>query len=141
MPLRTDKGVLKLITYVAVVKEDRILLTEYVTPPNPDKPGWWIPAPELEFGEDPLDVARGVLTDLGAKDASLFLLETESFQTPTAWHCMFHYRAVVADDVQPGDKFARCEWFSADTLPSADEFAHGGWERRLALRRLDANPN
>lgn len=139
MPLQTDQGVLKLISYVAIVRDDRILLTEYVTPPNPDKGGWWIPAPELEFGEDPLDIALGVLADLGAHGASLSLLETESFQTPSAWHCIFHYHAVTVDDVQPGDKFTRCEWFSAGALPAAEEFAHGGWERRLALRRLGAD--
>lgn len=137
MAFETDKGVLKLITYVAVVANSKILLVDYVEPPNPKHSGWWIPAPELEFGEAPDKVARNVLATLGVEGCNLQLTETESFETPGAWHCIFHYVARPETEVDPTSAFRKWQWFSAEELPPAPEFAHGEWEQRLALRQLE----
>jgi hypothetical protein len=136
MPLETTAGVIKLITYVAVVRDERILLVEYVTPPNPMSPGWWIPAPECEFGQDPADRAAMTLDELGFPGVEARLVEVESFVSPGGWHVIFHYRAEVRTDAAPSEAIRRHAWFGGDDLPRPAEFAHGGWEVKLARRMI-----
>ena len=136
MAFETEEGVLKLIVYVAVISDGKILLVQYDAAPNPDRGGWWVPAPEMRYGQGPDELAKEVLEELGIGDCAAELVETESFTTPGGWHCMFHYRAGPPPPVAPNSNYARWEWFSADNMPPADEFAHGEWEKRLALRRL-----
>jgi len=139
MAFETPSGTIKLIMYVSIVCGQRILLVEYVTPPNPDKKGWWIPAPEISFGEDPAARAATVLADLGFADALAELCDIESFTVGGAWHVIFHYRAEVASDAKPvpGAGIRRWQWVSAEDMPDAPAFAHGKWERSLALRRIE----
>ena len=136
MPLTTDAGTLKIITYVAVVHDGRILLVEYVEPPNPEKPGWWIPAPEVDFGEHPAHRARSTLESLGLDVRSLTLAGVESFTVGGAWHLIVHYRADASSDARPTEAYRRHAWFGPDDLPPDGAFAHGEWERRVALERL-----
>ncbi len=136
MPFSTDQGIIKLITYVAIVREGQVLLVQYDRPPNPEKTGWWIPAPELEYGQEPQARVALVLQQLGIPEAQAELVETESFVVGTAWHLILHYRAVVTGDVQPGEGIRSCQWFDAANLPEAGAFAHGKWEQRLALKHL-----
>ncbi len=138
MAFETSDGTLKLITYVSVVRRDAVLLVKYVTPPNPDKAGWWVPAPEIEFGQDPLETVGSVLGSLGLSGATPDLVETESFTVGGAWHLMLHYRVTTDMDPAPDATYDDCAWFAAADLPPAGDFAHGGWERSLVERRLTA---
>ena len=138
MAFETNEGVLKLIVYVAVVSEGKILLVQYDDAPNPDRGGWWVPAPEMTYGQGPHELAKEVLGELGLDTSTPELVETESFTSPGGWHCMFHYLAHPQESVAPNANYAKWDWFNADELPLAGEFAHGEWERGLALRRLGA---
>ena len=95
-----------------------------------------MPAPEMAYGQGPDELAREVLGELGLSRCEPALVETESFTTPGGWHCMFHYWVEPQQAITPNANYAKWEWFGAGELPPAGEFAHGEWERRLALRRL-----
>ena len=136
MAFETSEGVLKLIVYVAVVADGKILLVQYADAPNPSRAGWWVPAPEMTYGQGPDELAKEVLVQLGLDKCEPVLVETESFTSPGGWHCMFHFRAQPQQSVAPNKIYSAHAWFGADQLPPAEEFAHGEWERRLALRRL-----
>lgn len=137
MEFVTEQGVIKPIVYVSVLHGDSILLVKYLTPPNPDTLGWWIPAPSLEFGESPEKGVRRVLSSLGLTDSPFEMVGTESFITGTGWHLIWHY-VVQADSLgMPSEEYEQVEWFTRDSLPAPQDFAHGKWERILAERRLD----
>ena len=93
MAFETNEGVLKLIVYVAVVSEGKILLVQYDDAPNPDRGGWWVPAPEMTYGQGPHELAKEVLG--------------ESFTSPGGWHCMFHYLAHPQESVAPNANYAK----------------------------------
>lgn len=136
MPLATPNGTIKVIAYVEILKEGQVLLVEYRTPPNPEKPGWWIPAPELEYGEHPEDCALRVLKEFGLEGLELALRDVESFVMPGGWHLIFHYKAESARDIATSDAIVKHGWFGVQDLPEASTFAHGNWEREVALEVL-----
>ena len=132
--LTTTEGKrVKLVTYVAVFRGRQVALVKYRTAPNPGREGWWLPAPELDHGEDPADRATVVLRSLGLAGAEPSLVGVESFTTRD-WHVLFLYRATADRELTPGSEYDAVEWFDLDALPAAAEFAHGEWERSLVAR-------
>ncbi|NRF68430.1 NUDIX hydrolase [Aquincola sp. S2] len=137
MAIETPQGLLKLISYVGVRRAGRLLIVRYDTPPNPDKPGWWIPAPEAAYGEDPLEVAARELSRLGYDDVMPRVVDVESFPVGERnWHVVVHCLAEVHADPQPGAGIAQWRWCSEAELPEAAEFAHKRWEQALARRLI-----
>jgi hypothetical protein len=65
MPIKTEQGDLKPIVYLGAINNDRLLIVKYKVPPNPNALGWWLPAPEIEFGQDPADEMVALVRDLG----------------------------------------------------------------------------
>ena len=122
----------KLITYVLLRKEGQVYLVRYRIPPNA-REGWWIPAPELAFGESPDDRCKAVLGSLGIQDGAATLKEVESFVTRD-WHLLFHYVVSTQGDPAPSPDYETGRWFPLDQLPAAGAFAHGAWERALIQR-------
>ena len=98
MAFETEEGILKLIVYVAVVSDGKILLVQYDAAPNPDRGGWWVPAPEMRYGQGPDELAKEVLAELGIGDCAAELVETESFTTPggLALHVPLSRRSATA---------------------------------------------
>jgi hypothetical protein len=142
MAFQTREGQLKLITYVGIRRGGRLLVVDYETPPNPDKPGWWIPAPEVAWGEDPMERAARVAAGLGYPDAAgLRLMDVESFTMGEGnWHVIVHFVLDVAHDPTPGPDVRRWQWLAPDASPGPEGFAHKGWEERLARRMLAFAP-
>lgn len=139
MALQTPQGELKLIVYLGVRREGRLLLLDYELPPNPDKPGWWIPAPEVGYGGDPLERVTEAAAALGFAQARPRLFDVESFTMGGGnWHVLVHYLLDVQADASPGPDVRRWMWATADELPEAADFAHKRWELELARRLLAA---
>lgn len=138
MPLKTPEGILKLIVYVGIRREGRLLLVEYASAPNPDKSGWWIPAPEVEYGGDPLECATDELVALGFPDVEPCLMDVESFTMGGGnWHVIVHYVADVDADPAPGPNIRQWAWIDPGTMPEPEKFAHGKWEAALATTMLE----
>jgi len=139
MALETKEGLLKLIVYVGLRRDGRLLVVDYETPPNPDKPGWWIPAPELAYGEDPMERAEKVAAQFGYVDAAgLRLMDVESFTMGEGnWHFIVHYVLDVSSDPSPGPEVRRWQWLAAGASPGPEGFAHRRWEEGLARRMLE----
>jgi len=133
----TEGKRVKLITYVIAYDGGRVCLVKYRTPPNPERSGWWVPAPELEYGQDPAERAQAVLRSLGLTRCEVRLAAVESFTTRD-WHLIFHYRATTSSDLAPGVEYESARWFDVKDLPDAREFAHGSWERDLVVRLATA---
>lgn len=137
MSLETDEGTLKLIVYLGVRKRHRLLVVQYEVPPHPDKPGWWIPAPELAWGGDPYYLAIAEAARLGYAHAAPRLMDVESFTVDeSGWHVIVHYVLDVDADPVPGPNVREWRWCSAQELPDAASFAHRRWEAELARRML-----
>ena len=131
MPIQTEHGPLKPIIYLGAVGPAGLLLVTYKTPPNPEKKGWWLPAPEIGYGEDPADQAAKIVQELGLELKRLRPEGVDSFVANGAWHLIFKYRVDVTGEVE-NENILYHRWATADTLPSAAEFAHGNWEHELA---------
>jgi ADP-ribose pyrophosphatase YjhB (NUDIX family) len=134
----TEKIRTKLIVYLLVRQRENVCLVKYRRPPNPTRGGWWIPAPELAYGEHPDDCARRILVSLGMVTTAPRLAGVDSFVTRD-WHVLFYYTAdyegVSGDEgARFGDEYEQGAWFPLDRLPAADDLAHGDWERALILR-------
>ena len=138
MAFQTSEGLLKLIVYVGLRRDGKLLVVDYETPPNPDKQGWWIPAPELAYGEDPMERAEKVAAEFGYPDAAgLRLMDVESFTMGEGnWHVIVHYVLDVAADPTPGANVRRWQWLPAGGSPGPEGFAHRRWEEGLAQRML-----
>jgi hypothetical protein len=104
------------------------LLVDYKTPPNPAKSGWWIPAPGLEFGEDPTEKAAAVMTGLGFSKENLKLQDIESFVLPGGWHLIYHFVGHVAGEPKANENINAFKWVTAHELESMKDIAHGKWE-------------
>lgn len=141
MSLATDEGTLKLIVYLGVRRRSRLLIVRYEVPPNPDKPGWWIPAPELAFGGDPGGLAAAEAARLGFANAAPRLMEVESFTIGEGnWHVLIQFVLDVDHDPVPGPNVREWRWCGAGELPADETFAHRRWEAELARRMLDFAP-
>ena len=138
MAFETRDGLLKLIVYVGLRRDGRLLVVDYEVPPNPEKKGWWIPAPEVAYGEDPLERAGKVAREFGYEDASgLRLMEVESFTMGEGnWHVIVHYVIDVDRDPSPGPDIRRWQWLAPGASPGPEGFAHRRWEEGLAGRML-----
>ncbi len=135
----TKEGTIKPIVYVGVIKEDKLLLVDYKNAPNPAKSGWWIPAPGLEFGQDPAETAAGVLWDLGFANAVPQLHEVESFVLPGGWHLIYHFVCKVSNDAVLGENFTDLKWVTAGELAEMKDIAHGKWEIGVGQDYLNSN--
>ena len=140
MPLMTDAGTLKLITVVGVVKDGLLLLVDYKDPPVPRKQGWWIPAPEFDYGEHPDRSVEAVLSELGLDGAPYRLVEIESTLRGTGWHLVMHYRVDADREPSPVEVIRKVSWFGLAELPPAEAFAMGATQRQMAERHLGLAP-
>lgn len=124
----TKEGTIKPIVYVGIIKDSKLLLVDYKNAPNPAKSGWWIPAPGLEFGEDPAEKAKTVLKEMGYTNASPQLHDVESFVLPGGWHLIYHFVCKVSGEVEPNDTINSIKWVTAQELEGLKDMAHGKWE-------------
>ncbi len=122
------EGVIKPIVYVGIIKNQKLLLVQYHQPPNPNKSGWWIPAPGLEFGQDPMAAAVAVVNDLGLSSIEMKLQDVESFVTPGGWHLISHFVGATSDEPQIQGNIKAIRWVSAQELSDMNDIAHGKWE-------------
>jgi|SRR5579885_3627194 len=130
MPICTEYGELKPIVYLGAIRSNSLLIVKYRTPPNPTKQGWWLPAPEIQYGQDPAEQAAKLVSSLGLSLHRQVFAGLESFIANNAWHLLFKYRCEVSGEVKH-DNVADCNWITLDNLPPATEFAHGNWELDL----------
>src|SRR5207253_5772028 len=124
----TKEGTIKPIVYVGIIKDEKLLLVDYKNAANPAKSGWWIPAPGLEFGEEPTEKAATVLSELGFKDKNIQLHEVESFVLPGGWHLIYHFICKVTGDIQHTQNIVAHKWVTAQELEGMKDIAHGKWE-------------
>lgn len=130
MPIQTEHGPFKPIVYLGAIGVNGLLIVEYKTPPNPDKAGWWLPAPEIRYGDDPAEEAAKLVKDFGLEARRFRPEGVDSFVANGAWHLVFKFRADVTGDVE-NENVTQHRWVSLETLPPAEEFAHGQWEHDL----------
>ena len=138
MPIKTEAGDLKPIIYLGAIGPKGLLIVRYKTPPNPIRQGWWLPAPEINYGEDPSEEATKVAKDMGLDVHHQVLNGVESFVSNGAWHLMCKYHLDVTGEVSH-ENIVESRWVTADTLPAAKEFAHGNWEVDLCRYFLSQN--
>ena len=130
--METNNGKIKPIVYLGVVRDGKILLVQYTTPPNPSRSGWWIPAPELVWGEDPTEKARQIQRELGLEQGKPVLSRVESFVTPGGWHLVFHHLLTSGSEVRKSKNIKDFLWVSETELLHMDDLAHGSWEKEVA---------
>jgi len=123
---------IKLIVSPLIGDGRRILLVKYPNPPG-NKHGWWIPAPELAYGQHPDEACSKVIESLGLKDTSSSLVEIESYETNN-WHLFFHYRVRTSSTPVPAPEYREARWFDLDGLPEVGAFALGSRARSLIER-------
>jgi hypothetical protein len=136
MPISTEHGEFKPIIYLGAIGPKGLLIVKYKTPPNPLKTGWWLPAPEINYGEDPSEEVAALAKDLGLSVRQQELVGVDSFIANGAWHLTFKYRSEVDGEVSH-ENIEEARWVTAETLPAASEFAHGNWEVELCRFFLD----
>jgi hypothetical protein len=125
----TKAGTIKPIVYVGLIQENRLLLVNYKTPPNPSKGGWWIPTPGLDFGEDPTEKATTLISDFGFSSDPLRLHGVESFVLPGGWHLIYHFVCPVAGEFKNHKNINDHKWVTLQELELiAKDLAHGKWE-------------
>ena len=134
----TKEGTIKPIIYLGLIKENKLLVVEYKSAPNPTKSGWWIPAPGLEFGEDPTEKASQTLAELGYKNSIPQLFGVESFVLPGGWHLIYHFICRVADDVHLSENIKNYKWITTEELENAKDIAHGKWEIHVGKSYLNS---
>ncbi len=122
----------KLIVTAMIGDGKRILLVRYPNPPG-NKHGWWLPAPELTYGQHPDQACEKLMDSLGIGDGSCSLVEIESYETNN-WHLFFHYRVRTASEPKAGPEFADTRWYDLDDLPDVSQFALGSKARSLIER-------
>ncbi|MEA2554631.1 MAG: hypothetical protein QOJ65_2807 [Fimbriimonadaceae bacterium] len=130
MPITTECGPFKPIIYLGAIGPGGLLIVKYKVPPNPEKQGWWLPAPEIGYGDDPSEELTGLVSDLGLSLKHQALIGVDSFIANGAWHLLFKYRVAVGGEVSH-ENIAEHRWVKSDSLPTASEFAHGNWEVEL----------
>lgn len=124
----TKEGVIKPIVYVGIVRDNKLLLVDYKNPPNPAKSGWWIPAPGLEFGEDPTEKAASVVAEFGFSEKKIRLKNVESFVLPGGWHLIYHFVCHVEIEPKGHENVNQYKWVSIQELETMKDIAHGKWE-------------
>lgn len=101
---------------------------QYKECPNPNKLGWWLPAPGLEFGQDPKETAEKVCQDFGLEIQELKLFAVESFVLPGGWHLITHFTADTKSEPKPHSNIKQYKWVTKEQLSRMTEMAHGEWE-------------
>lgn len=134
----TPSGIIKPIVYVGIVKNSKLLLVNYKQAPNPNKQGWWIPAPPLEFGEDPQDQATKLVQEFGLTPSPAKLFDVESFVLPGGWHLLWHYLIQTKSEPKNHPNVKEYRWVTRDELSEIKDIAHGQWEIDLGQRYLQA---
>jgi ADP-ribose pyrophosphatase YjhB (NUDIX family) len=134
----TKAGIIKPIVYVGIVNGNKLLLVDYVTAPNPNKTGWWIPAPGMEFGEDPKDKAESVCKDFGLTVLETELVDVESFVLPSGWHLICHYLTRTNSEPSTHPNVKRYKWVTSEQLSEMTDMAHGKWEIGVGKKFLAA---
>jgi hypothetical protein len=124
----TKEGVIKPIVYIGIIKDHKLLLVDYKTAPNSTKSGWWIPAPGLNFGEDPTEKAASVLASLGLSSDNFKLHDIESFVLPGGWHLIYHFTGQVTGEPKANENITAFKWVTAHELEAMKDIAHGKWE-------------
>ncbi len=124
----TKEGTIKPIVYVGIIQDNRLLLVDYMKAPNPAKGGWWIPAPGLEYGEDPTEKAEIILSEFGFSTKHLKLQSVESFVLPGGWHLIYHFVCAVSGDLKQTENIRGHKWVTATELEEMKDLAHGKWE-------------
>jgi hypothetical protein len=135
----TKAGIIKPIVYVGIINDNRLLLVDYVTAPNPNKTGWWIPAPGLEFGDDPKEKAESVANDFGLTVLQIKLIDVESFVLPTGWHLIWHYQIQTNSEPSEHPNIKQYKWVTSEQLAEMHDMAHGKWEIGVGKRFLGAS--
>jgi hypothetical protein len=130
MAIQTDKGDIKPIIYLGAISDKGLLIVKYKVAPNPLKTGWWLPAPEINYGGDPSEEMANLVRQLGLKSNRQTFVGVDSFIANKAWHLAFKYRVEVTGDVSH-ENIVESRWVTADSLPGAEDFAHGNWEIEL----------
>lgn len=123
----------KLVSYLMLKNGSKVFLVQYRDSPNPNRKGWWIPAPELKYGQHPEDCAKEILASLGVSGSELKFHEVDSFVTRD-WHVLFYYTAEISKEPVLGAEYEKGEWFDVEHLPEGKAFAHGNWERDLVVK-------
>jgi hypothetical protein len=124
----TKEGIIKPIVYVGITNNNRLLLVDYKQAPNPSKAGWWIPAPGLEYGEDPREKTQKVCEDFGIVVEDLKIKDVESFVLPGGWHFICHYLVKTNSEPKPHLNVKSYRWVTRDELSEMKDIAHGKWE-------------
>lgn len=133
----TKSGIIKPIVYVGIINNNKLLLVDYKQAPNPNKTGWWIPAPELAFGEDPMEKAEKLAQELGFEATQATLFDVESFVLPGGWHLICHYIIKTNTEPKPHSNVKEYKWVTSDELQQMkDIIAHGKWEVGVGSRYL-----
>ena len=130
MPIQTEHGPFKPIIYLGAIDSAGLLIVKYKTPPNREKDGWWLPAPEIAYGEDPAAQVGKLVQDLGLECKRLRPEGVDSFVANGAWHLIFKYRVDVAGSVR-NENILDHRWVTSETLPAPAQFAHGQWDYDL----------
>jgi ADP-ribose pyrophosphatase YjhB (NUDIX family) len=133
----TKEGTIKPIVYVGIVKGEKLLLVNYKEAPNPTKSGWWIPAPGLNFGEDPAETAKNVAEELGIPNAKPVLFGVESFVLPGGWHMIYHYLVKTELEPKAVGNIRQVKWVTASELAEMNDIAHGKWEISVGRSYLE----
>jgi len=133
----TNEGLIKPIVYAGIINDGKLLLVDYQRAPNPAKSGWWIPAPGLEFGEDPQEKATKTAVELGLKVESVVLNGVESFVLPGGWHLIYHYVIQTSTQTVHADNIKNFKWVTSQELSEMTDIAHGKWEISVGQSYLD----
>jgi ADP-ribose pyrophosphatase YjhB (NUDIX family) len=133
----TPKGNIKAIVYMGILRDEKLLIVDYEKAPNPDKKGWWIPAPDLEFGEDPSERAAKLVKELGFSNEKLKFFQVESFVLPGGWHLIFHFICRVSGDLGHPPNIRASKWVGLADLAEINDMAHGKWEISVARKYLE----
>lgn len=132
----TNAGVIKPIVYVGIRNDNRILIVLYKESPNPNKTGWWIPAPGLHFGDDPKEKAEKVCIDFGIDIQDFKIFDVESFVILGGWHLITHIIVDTNSDPKPNSNIQEYKWVTSEQLSQMTDLAHGQWEIGVGKRYL-----
>lgn len=136
--METNEKKIKVVTYLGIVHQNRLLLVQYKVPPNPRrKSGWWIPAPEVGYGEDPKEKVQQQLALWNLQNSDSRLMDTESFVTPGGWHLLYHFHIKTTKANIIDANIESLQWVTKEELASMDDLAHGDWEKELGLSFLE----
>ena len=134
---KTSAGIIKPLVYIGIVNSNKLLLVKYKIPPNPTKTGWWIPAPGLDFGEDPQSKVIDCCKELGLNNPAPQLVDVESFVTPGGWHLIFHFAVRSTSRLQPTENMNDIKWVTLEELTNMTDIAHGHWEINIGKKFLE----